>query len=66
MERDSKIVVVMPAYNAAKTLSSTYKNIPMEIIDEVIMVDDASIDDTVKVAMRLNLKLVLHPHNVGY
>lgn len=66
MEKDLKIVVVMPAYNAAKTLSATYQNIPMQIIDGVIMVDDASIDDTVKVAMHLNLKLVRHPHNVGY
>lgn len=61
-----KVVVVMPAYNAAKTLNATYKNIPMDLINEVIMVDDASIDDTVKIAKTLNMKLVTHPHNVGY
>ncbi len=61
-----KIVVVMPAYNAARTLNATYKNIPMDLIDEVVMVDDASIDDTVKIAKSLNMKLITHPHNVGY
>ncbi len=61
-----KVVVVMPAYNAAKTLNATYKNIPMDLIDEVIVVDDASIDDTVKIAKTLNMKLITHPHNVGY
>ncbi len=62
----TKVVVVMPAYNAAKTLNLTYKDIPMDLIDEVIMVDDASIDDTVKIGKTLNMKLITHPHNVGY
>jgi len=65
-EKKLKVVVVMPAYNAAKTLNVTYRNIPMDLIDEVIMVDDASIDETVKIAKTLNMKLITHPHNVGY
>ncbi len=61
-----KVVVVMPAYNAARTLISTYRNIPSEVVDEVLLVDDASKDDTVRIALDFHLKVIRHPHNVGY
>ncbi len=60
------IVVVMPAMNAARTLEATFGAIPREWVDEVILVDDRSTDDTVELARRLPLQLVWHPHNVGY
>ena len=60
------IVVVMPAYNAANTLEDTVGLIPMGFADEVIVVDDASLDATLTVADRLGLKTVPLPHNVGY
>ncbi len=61
-----KVVVVMPAMNAARTLERTVQAIPREWVDEVVLVDDASSDDTVDLARRLPLKLVWHPHNAGY
>ena len=62
-----KVVVVMPAYNAAKTLEQTYADIPFDIVDEVILVDDASTDETVKVAGTLNIQHVIrHDDNKGY
>jgi glycosyltransferase involved in cell wall biosynthesis len=61
-----KVIVVMPAMNAAKTLEDTYRSIPMDWVDEVILVDDASRDETIELAKRLPLHLVWHPHNVGY
>ena len=61
-----KIVVVMPAYNAAKTLEETYKDIPREIVDEIILVDDASKDETINVAKKLGLKVFIHSENLGY
>ncbi len=65
-EQKLKVVVVMPAYNAARTLEATYKNIPSEVVDEVLLVDDASRDETVKIALDFHLKVIRHPHNVGY
>ena len=59
------VVIVMPAYNAAKTLEDTFRRIP-EGFDEVIVVDDHSRDDTTALAKSLNLKAIRHPHNVGY
>jgi glycosyltransferase involved in cell wall biosynthesis len=56
----------MPAMNAALTLERTFEAIPMDWVDEVILVDDASIDNTVKLARRLPLRVVWHPHNAGY
>lgn len=63
---DVKIVVVMPAYNAARTLSRTVAAIPRDWVDEVILVDDFSADDTVELARTLPVHTVWHPHNVGY
>jgi len=60
------VVIVMPAYNAAKTLEDTFRRIPEGYYDEVIVVDDFSRDDTTELAKRLNLKAIRHPHNVGY
>jgi len=60
------VIVVMPAMNAAKTLEQTFRAIPEEWVDEVILVDDHSTDATVDLARRLPLHLVWHPHNAGY
>jgi len=56
----------MPAYNAAKTLEKTYSEIPHDIVDEVILVDDASRDDTVAQAQHLGITIIRHDHNIGY
>jgi glycosyltransferase involved in cell wall biosynthesis len=61
-----KIVIVMPAYNAAKTLKITYDDLPHGEIGEVILVDDASRDDTVRVAKELGLTVYVHSRNFGY
>ncbi len=62
-----KVVVIMPAYNAEKTLEQTYKEIPMDIVDEVILVDDRSQDSTVEVARRLGINHIIeHKENRGY
>jgi glycosyltransferase involved in cell wall biosynthesis len=61
-----KIVVIMPAYNAEKTLQKTVEEIDREIVDEVILVDDCSSDQTVRVARDLNLHVYLHQQNLGY
>ena len=67
MFQDQKVIVVMPAYNAAKTLEQTYQEIPLDIVDEVVLVDDASEDNTIKVARRLGLThIIRHPLNRGY
>jgi glycosyltransferase involved in cell wall biosynthesis len=61
-----RVVIVMPAYNAAKTLEDTFRAIPEGYFDEIVVVDDFSRDDTTGLARRLNLKAIRHPHNVGY
>ncbi|UFS69802.1 glycosyltransferase family 2 protein [Geomonas sp. RF6] len=61
-----KIVVVLPAYNAAQTLEMTYREIPFEFVDEVLLVDDASSDQTAEVASRLGIHTIIHPSNKGY
>lgn len=63
---DRTVVIVMPAYNAARTLAETWQRIPKEWVNLVILVDDHSKDDTVGVARSLNLHVISHPHNVGY
>jgi glycosyltransferase involved in cell wall biosynthesis len=66
MLNGKKIVVVLPAYNAARTLEWTYNEIPAEFVDEVVLVDDASRDDTALVARRLGIHTIIHPQNRGY
>ena len=61
-----KTVVVMPALNAAKTLETTVAAIPRDWVDEIILVDDRSTDETVRLARELGVHVVWHPHNVGY
>jgi glycosyltransferase involved in cell wall biosynthesis len=61
-----KIVIVMPAYNASRTLEETVRAIPKGYYDEIVVVDDHSRDDTVERARALGLKAIRHPHNVGY
>jgi glycosyltransferase involved in cell wall biosynthesis len=61
-----KIGVVMPAYNASATLRRTYDAIPHEIVDEIVLVDDRSVDETVALARQLDLHLHVHPRNLGY
>ena len=64
---NKKIVVVLPAYNAESTLRQTYKEIPFDIIDDVILVDDNSPDNTVKVAKEIGIKhIIKHDVNKGY
>jgi glycosyltransferase involved in cell wall biosynthesis len=63
---DKKIVVVMPAYNAAKTIERTYREIPLDLVDEVVVTDDASPDETVEVSQKLGLHTLVHPTNRGY
>jgi glycosyltransferase involved in cell wall biosynthesis len=67
MINGKKVVVVMPAYNAGKTLRTTYNEIPFDIVDEVVLVDDASSDDTVAVARELGVQhIITHNVNKGY
>ncbi len=61
-----KVVVVMPAYNAAKTLHMTYADLPRDIVDLVILVDDGSKDETARIARDLGLELFVHNRNYGY
>jgi glycosyltransferase involved in cell wall biosynthesis len=66
MLHNNRIIVVMPAYNASKTLEMTYREIPLDVVDEVILVDDASGDDTAEKARELGIHTVIHPENLGY
>jgi glycosyltransferase involved in cell wall biosynthesis len=67
MYKNKKVVVVLPAYNAAMTLEKTYKEIPFDLVDEVILCDDASKDHTVRVAGELGIKhIIIHEKNKGY
>jgi glycosyltransferase involved in cell wall biosynthesis len=61
-----KVIVVMPAYNAAKTLRITYNAIPIDQVDRVILVDDGSTDETLKIAKELKLEIFVHSRNFGY
>jgi len=64
--RSKKVVVVMPAYNAEKTLQRTLDDIPRDWVDEIILVDDRSRDRTVEIARRLGLRVFVHERNKGY
>ncbi|MEE4304160.1 MAG: glycosyltransferase family 2 protein [Wenzhouxiangella sp.] len=67
MLRDHRIVVVMPAYNAARTLEKTLAEVPRDIVDEIVLVDDASQDDTAALARSLGIEHVIrHDENRGY
>lgn len=67
MYKNKKIVVVLPAYNAAQTLEKTYREIPMDLVDEVILCDDASKDNTVEVAKNIGINhIIKHEKNKGY
>ncbi|MBC7553145.1 MAG: glycosyltransferase family 2 protein [Taibaiella sp.] len=67
MLNGKRIVIVLPAYNAAKTLERTYKEIPFDIVDDVVLVDDNSKDDTVEAGRRLGIKhIIKHEINKGY
>jgi glycosyltransferase involved in cell wall biosynthesis len=63
---DPKVIVIMPAYNAARTLERTYRDLPPNVVDHVILVDDVSQDETVEIARRLGLQVVVHIQNKGY
>jgi len=67
MLNNKKIIVILPAYNAAKTLEKTYKEIPFDIVDDVILTDDFSNDNTIAVAKRIGIKhIIKHETNMGY
>lgn len=67
MINQKKIIVVLPAYNAGKTLSNTYDEIPLDIVDDVILVDDNSNDNTKDIAKQLGIKYIIsHEQNLGY
>ena len=66
MINNKKVVVIMPAYNAEKTLEKTYNEIYQNFVDEIILVDDFSSDETKEVAKRLNITTIVHEKNKGY
>ncbi len=66
MHNGKKIVIVMPAYNAERTLRRTYEEIPHDIVDEVILVDDKSGDATAQVSKSLGISTISHDQNMGY
>jgi len=63
---NEKIIVVMPAYNAEKTLEDVYKKVPKNLVDQILLVDDGSKDATVKISNKLGIKTIVHKNNVGY
>jgi glycosyltransferase involved in cell wall biosynthesis len=67
MLNNKKIIVVLPAYNAAKTIERTFAEIPFDIVDEVILTDDSSKDDTIEVARKIGIRhIIIHENNKGY
>src|SRR5215203_6040829 len=62
-----KVIVVLPAYNAGKTLEKTYREIDLQVVDEVVLVDDASKDNTIEIAKKLGIfHIITHDKNKGY
>ncbi len=67
MYRDKKVIVVLPAYNAALTLEKTLNEVPKDIVDEIVFVDDNSTDNSTEVARQLGIQhIITHPENRGY
>jgi glycosyltransferase involved in cell wall biosynthesis len=66
MKKKLNVIVVMPAYNAEKTLKRTVTDIPKELVSEILLVDDGSRDSTVEIAKKLGLTTFSHPNNLGY
>ena len=66
MPLETRTIVVMPSYNAARTLERVYADIPRDLVDEVIVVDDKSPDETAAVARRMPVTLIEHERNTGY
>src|SRR6476646_5616613 len=64
--RTPRVIIVMPAYNAARTLERTYADIPHELVERIILVDDVSRDETVGIARQLGLDVIIHSQNRGY
>jgi glycosyltransferase involved in cell wall biosynthesis len=64
--QDPRVVIVMPAYNAARTLERTYADIPHDLVHHVILVDDVSEDETIEIAKRLGIEVIAHRQNRGY
>ncbi|HEY0071718.1 MAG TPA: glycosyltransferase family 2 protein [Chloroflexia bacterium] len=64
--RKPRVVVVMPAYNASRTLAKTHGDLPRDVVDKVILVDDASQDDTATIARQLGIDVIVHVQNKGY
>jgi len=62
----NKVVIIMPAYNAAITVQDTYEEIPQRFRNNIILVDDRSTDNTVDVASKLGIKVIAHTQNLGY
>ena len=65
-KKNPRIIVVMPAYNAEKTIKKTYKDLPKDLVSEIILVDDASADKTVEKAKELGISVYIHQKNKGY
>src|SRR5206468_45823 len=65
-KREHKIIAVLPAYNAERTLAATLADVPVGALDEVVLVDDGSTDRTVQVAREMGLTVIVHPENRGY
>ncbi len=66
MINGKRVIVVLPAYNAEKTIEKTYHDIPRDVVDEIILVDDHSVDKTVEIAKRLQIPIYVHEKNLGY
>jgi glycosyltransferase involved in cell wall biosynthesis len=66
MLHNLKVIVVLPAYRAAKTVEKTYRDLPLDLVDEVLLVDDAGGDDTVEISRSLGIRTILHRKNLGY